>query len=101
MIVPISHVVILSLLLFGIGVVGIFTRRDAISVFLSVEILLNAANVAFIGFARYLGDETGQVAAFLVITVAAAEAAIGLAIVIRLQVEQGKLSLKGIRSLRE
>ena len=101
MIVPLSHVVLLSLLLFGIGLVGIFTRRDAITVFLSVEILLNAANVAFIGFAQARGDEFGQVAAFFVIVVAAAEAAVGLAIVIRLSGSHGTLNLKEIRELKE
>lgn len=100
MIVPLSHVILLSFVLFGIGVVGIFTRRDAISIFLSVEILLNAANVAFIGFARAAGDEFGHVAAFVVIAVAAAEAAVGLAIVIRLSASHGTLRLKEIRELR-
>mgnify|MGYP001495015272 CR=1 FL=1 len=101
MIIPLSHVVIFSLALFGIGLVGIFTRRDAITVLLSVEILLNAANVAFIGFAQSRGDEFGHVAAFLVIVVAAAEAAVGLSIVIRLSGAHGTLNLKEIRELRE
>lgn len=100
MIVPLSHVIILALALFGIGLVGIFTRRDAISIFLSVEVMLNAANVAFIGFSQTMGDEFGHVAAFVVIAVAAAEAAIGLAIVIRLEASQGTLSLRKIKALR-
>jgi NADH-quinone oxidoreductase subunit K len=100
MIVPLSHVVALALLLFGMGLVGIFTRKDAVSIFLSVEILLNAANVAFVGFARARGDEAGHVAAFIVIAVAAAEAAIGLAIVIRLKSSMGTISLKRIRGLK-
>jgi NADH-quinone oxidoreductase subunit K len=100
MIVPLSHVIILSLTLFLIGIVGIFTRRDAISVFLAVEIILNAANVAFIGFAQANGDSFGHVAAFLVIAVAAAEAAIGLAIVIRVHASNRTLSLREMKGLR-
>ncbi len=100
MIVPASHVMILSLALFGIGLVGLFTRKDAITVFLSVEILLNAANVAFVGFSALLGDPLGHVAAILVIAVAAAEAAVGLAIVIRLSAVQGTLNLKDLKGLR-
>lgn len=100
MIVPLSHVLAVSLILFAIGVVGIFLRRDAITVFLCVEIILNAANVAFIGFARFLGDEAGHVAAFVVIAIAAAEAAIGLSIVIRLSQKWETLDLDRIRELR-
>lgn len=100
MIVPLSHVLVLALTLFGIGLVGVFARRDAVSIFLSVEILLNAANVAFIGIAQGRGDEAGQLAAFVVIAIAAAEAAVGLAIVIRLKAKHGTLSLKEIRGLR-
>ncbi len=91
----------MSFILFAIGLVGIFIRRDAITVFLSVEILLNAANVAFIGFARFRGDEFGQVAAFIVIAVAAAEAAVGLALVMRLSGQTENLELGGMRELKE
>ena len=100
MIVPLSHVLVLSFLLFAIGIAGVFTRRDAITVFLSVELLLNAANVAFIGFAAARGDELGQVAAFVVIAVAAAEAAVGLSILIALSRHQPDLDLDSIRELR-
>jgi NADH-quinone oxidoreductase subunit K len=99
-IVPLSHVVVLALTLFGIGLVGLFSRRDAVSIFLSVEILLNAANVAFIGFAAATGDGLGHVAAFVVIALAAAEAAAGLAIVLRLKARQGTLNLREIRRLK-
>jgi len=100
MVVPLSHVLAVSFILFMIGTIGILTRRDAITIFLSVEILLNAANVAFIGFARALGDEFGHVAAFLIIAIAAAEAAIGLAIVIRLSKVHETLRLDEMRELR-
>jgi NADH-quinone oxidoreductase subunit K len=100
MMVPLSHVLIFALALFGIGLVGIFSRRDAVSVFLSVEILLNAGNVAFLGFSQQMGDELGHVVAFVVIAVAAAEAAVGLAIVLRLNARQGTLVLREIRRLK-
>lgn len=100
MIVPLSHVLAVSLILFAIGLVGIFLRRDAITIFLCVEIILNAANVAFIGFARFFGDEMGHVAAFVVIAIAAAEAAIGLSIVIRLSQKWETLSLDEMRELK-
>jgi NADH-quinone oxidoreductase subunit K len=99
-IVPLSHVLVVSFLLFSIGLAGIFTRRDAITVFLSVELLLNAANVAFIGFAAARGDEFGQVAAFVVIAVAAAEAAVGLSIVIALGRHHEELDLENARELK-
>ncbi len=100
MIVPLSHVLLLSAILLVIGLVGFLIRRDAITVFLSVEIILNAANVAFIGFSRFLGDELGQVVAFVVIAAAAAEAAIGLALVVRLENEKRTLELDDLKDLK-
>ncbi|OGP33927.1 MAG: NADH-quinone oxidoreductase subunit K [Deltaproteobacteria bacterium GWC2_65_14] len=73
---------ILSAILFGIGVAGVVTRKNALIVLMSVEIMLNGVNVAFIATGSYLGDVTGSVFAFMVMTVAAAEAAVGLAILI-------------------
>ncbi len=100
MIVPLSHVLAVSFLLFGIGVAGLFTRRDAITVFLSIEILLNAANVAFIGFAASLADEFGHVAALIVIAVAAAEAAVGLSIVIQVSKKEESLDISALKDLK-
>ena len=73
---------ILSAILFGIGVAGVVTRKNALIVLMSVEIMLNGVNVAFIATGSYLGDVTGSIFAFMVMTVAAAEAAVGLAILI-------------------
>ncbi len=73
---------LLSAILFGIGAAGVVARRNALIILMSVEIMLNAVNVAFIAVGSYLGDVTGSVFAFLVMTVAAAEAAVGLAILI-------------------
>ncbi len=79
-----SHYLVLSLVLFSLGVVGIVVRRNFITVLMCVELILNAANINFIAFARQLGDLTGQVFAVFVITIAAAEAAIGLGIIVAL-----------------
>ncbi len=79
---PTGYYVALSGLLFAIGMIGVLTRRTAIMVFLSVELMLNAANLALVAFARSWGDLTGQTAVFIVMTLAAAEVAIGLAIIV-------------------
>jgi NADH-quinone oxidoreductase subunit K len=71
-------------MMFIIGAVGVVTRRNAIIVFMSIELMLNSVNLAFVAFSAFLGDATGQVFVFFVMTVAAAEAAVGLAIVIAL-----------------
>jgi NADH-quinone oxidoreductase subunit K len=70
--------------MFIIGAVGVVTRRNAIIVFMSIELMLNSVNLTFVAFSAFLGDATGQVFVFFVMTVAAAEAAVGLAIVISL-----------------
>jgi NADH-quinone oxidoreductase subunit K len=72
----------LSAILFVIGAMGVLLRRNAIIVFMSVELMLNAANLLFVAFAHYLGDLDGQVLVFFVITVAAAEVAVGLALLV-------------------
>ena len=79
-----THYLVLSLILFGLGVIGMVVRRNFITVLMALELLLNAANINFIAFSRQLGDLTGQVFAVFVITIAAAEAAIGLGIIIAL-----------------
>lgn len=79
-----SHYVILSLVLFALGIVGLTVRRNFITVLMCIELILNAANINFIAYSRQLGDLTGQVFAVFVITIAAAEAAIGLGIIVAL-----------------
>jgi NADH-quinone oxidoreductase subunit K len=80
--VPIEWYVALSVILFTIGAMGVLLRRNAIIIFMSVELMLNSANLLFVAFARYLGDIDGQVLVFFVITVAAAEVAVGLALIV-------------------
>ncbi|MFO7693623.1 MAG: NADH-quinone oxidoreductase subunit NuoK [Vicinamibacterales bacterium] len=82
--VPLGHYLILSGLLFATGTMGVFLRRNVITVLLSIEVMLNAVNLAFIAFGRTQGSVDGQVIMFFVVTVAAAEAAVGLALVIAL-----------------
>ena len=78
------HFLVLSAVLFCIGTAGVFLRRNLITILLSIEIMLNAVNLSFVAFGRALGTADGPVIVFFVITVAAAEAAVGLAIVIAL-----------------
>ncbi len=80
--VPIEYFVVLSVVLFVMGVLGVLVRRNAIMIFMSVELMLNAANLALAAFARQWGDLGGQITVFFVITVAAAEVAIGLALIV-------------------
>jgi NADH-quinone oxidoreductase subunit K len=82
--VPLQLYLILSAIMFIVGAVGVVTRRNAIIVFMSIELMLNSVNLTFVAFSAFLGDATGQVFVFFVMTVAAAEAAVGLAIVIAL-----------------
>lgn len=82
--IELNNFLILSTVLFSIGVVGVLVRRNAIIIFMSIELMLNAINISFVAFSSFLGDINGQIFVFMVLTVAAAEAAIGLAIVISL-----------------
>ena len=80
--ITVTHYVALSAILFVIGVVGVLIRRNAILIFMSVELMLNAANMAFVAFARHFDRLDGQIISFFVMTVAAAEVAVGLALIV-------------------
>ncbi len=80
--VSLSSYLILSAVLFSIGVAGFLLRRNAIVIFMSIELMLNAANLAFIAFSRFLNSMDGQIIVIFVMSVAAAEAAVGLAIIL-------------------
>jgi len=82
--VPESHVLVFSMALFLIGVVGVLTRRNAIIILMSIELMLNAANINFIAFSRAMGNLGGQVFSIFVIVTAAGEVAVGLAIILSL-----------------
>jgi NADH-quinone oxidoreductase subunit K len=82
--VPLAWPLALSAIVFLIGLVGVLVRRNAIIIFMSIELMLNAANLAFVAFARHLNSLDGQIFVFFVMTVAAAEVAVGLAIIVNL-----------------
>ena len=97
---PLSHYLIVSAALFAIGAAGVFLRRNLITILLSVEIMLNAVNLAFVAFGRQFGSVDGQIIVFFVMTVAAAEAAVGLAIVIGLYRHRESLNPDAFASLK-
>ena len=98
--VPIDHYLVLASILFMIGVIGVLTRRNALVILMSVELMLNAANLTFLAFSRLHGDQQGHVMVFFVIAVAAAEAAVGLAIVLSIFRHKRSVNVDDIRALR-
>lgn len=102
MISPVStqHYLILAALLFCIGMMGVLVRRNALIVFMCIELMLNAANLTFVAFARDRADSTGHLSAFFIIAVAAAEAAIGLAIVIAVFRSRGTVNVSEFKAMR-
>ncbi|HZQ94740.1 MAG TPA: NADH-quinone oxidoreductase subunit NuoK [Candidatus Sulfotelmatobacter sp.] len=98
--IPLSHYLALSAILFVLGVVGFVFRRNVITIFMCIELMLNAVNLAFIAFSRYLGNLEGQMFVFFVIVVAAAEAAVGLAIIIALYRTRETLSIDELDSMK-
>ncbi len=98
--VPATYFIALSVILFVIGAVGFLVRRNLIVMFMSIELMLNAANLAFVTFARQQLNLDGQVIVFFVMTVAAAEVAVGLAIIIALFRHRETLNADEVRMLR-
>ncbi len=88
------------MILFGLGAAGFVVRRNIITIFMCIELMLNAVNLAFIAFSRYLGNLDGQIFVFFVIVVAAAEAAVGLAIIIAVQRNRDTLTIDEIDSMK-
>jgi NADH-quinone oxidoreductase subunit K len=99
--VPITYYLWLAAVLFTIGLSGVLLKRNALIVMMSVELMLNAANLTFLAFARQTGNIQGHAVAFFVIAVAAAEAAVGLAIVIAIYRTRGAVNVDEVRALRE
>jgi NADH-quinone oxidoreductase subunit K len=98
--VPLSYYLILSAVVFAIGVVGVLIRRNLLVVLMSIELMLNAVNLTFIAFSRFLGSMDGQVVVFFVMAVAAAEAVIGLAIIISVYRHRQTLDPQEMQLLR-
>ena len=98
---PVSWFLYLAAVLFTIGLAGVLMKRNALIVMMSVELMLNAANLTFLAFARQNGTVSGHAIAFFVIAVAAAEAAVGLAIVIAIFRSRGAVNVDEVRAIRE
>jgi len=98
--VPLSWYLVLSAVLFALGVTGFLFRRNIITVFMSIELMLNAVNLTFIAFASRLGQVDGQVFAFFVMVVAAAEAAVGLAIILVIFRNRATLQIDELDSMK-
>ncbi len=95
-----SHYLIVSAIIFSIGLVGVLRRRNLLMLFFATEIMLNAANIAFVATAYYYNDLTGQMFAFFIIAVAASEVAVGLGLLIVLYKKYGTLDLDDLASMR-
>ena len=90
----------LSAVLFSIGVIGVLVRRNAIIIFMSVELMLNSANLAFVAFARYLHQLDGQIIVFFVMVVAAAEVAVGLALIVAIFKTKKSINVDDISTMK-
>ena len=100
MIVALEHVIILSIIIFSIGIMGVLFRKNVIIIFMSIELMLNAVNLSLVGFSRYYNSVDGQVFVFLVMTLAAAEVAVGLAIIVSLFRNKQTINIDEINILR-
>ncbi len=100
MTVPLSYYVILSAIVFITGVVGVLVRRNIIIILLSIELMLNATNINFVAFSHYLQNVAGQVFVFFALTVAAAEVAVGLAIIIALHRSKSTINVDEFQLLK-
>jgi NADH-quinone oxidoreductase subunit K len=97
---PIAYFLVVSAMLFSIGTVGVLVRRNALIIFMSVELQLNAVNLALVAFARMHGNLDGQVLAFFSMVVAAAEVVVGLAIIVNVYRRRGSASVDDVSMLR-
>lgn len=95
-----QHYLVVSAVLFTLGLAGVIIRRNALVIFMSLELMLNAANLALVAFSRYNGNLHGQVLVFFIITVAAAEVAVGLAIIVALFRRRKTVNVDELTSMR-
>jgi NADH-quinone oxidoreductase subunit K len=98
--IPVSWYLLLAALLFAIGTAGALTRRNGITIFLSIELMLNSVNLTLVAYSRLLGNRTGQLVVFFVLAVAAAEAAVGLALFIAVYRQRRTIDLNRINLMR-
>lgn len=98
--IPVSYYLALSAVLFVLGILGVLLRRNALVVFMSLELMFNASNLAFVTFARMFGGVTGQIVVFFVMTVAAAEVAIGLALIVAIFRQRRSIDLDELNTMK-
>jgi len=98
--IPINHYILLSTMLFCIGVIGVLFRRNAIIIFMCIELMLNAVNLLLVAFSAYHGDPAGQVFVFFIMAVAAAEVAVGLAILMMIYRNTGTTDINFLSRLK-
>ncbi len=98
--VPLNNYIVLSIMLFSIGVMGMLLRRNAIIAFMSIELMLNAVNLLMVAFSAFKGDSSGQVFVFFIMVVAAAEVAIGLAILAMVHRNSGSVDINHLNKLK-
>jgi len=98
--VPVNYYIVLSAILFTIGVLGVLTHRNALIIFMSVELMLNAANLAFVAFGSAIQSFSGQIFVFFVIAVAAAEVAVGLALIVEIFKSKRSIDVDQISSMK-
>jgi NADH-quinone oxidoreductase subunit K len=98
--VPTQYYIILSVILFTLGAMGVLIRRNAIVIFMSIELMLNAANLAFVAFARQFQSLDGQIFVFFIMAVAAAEVAVGLALIVTIFHTKQSINVDDINSLK-
>ena len=96
----IQHYLVVSAALFSLGVLGVLTRRNAIIIFMSIELMLNSANLVFVAFARQFGELDGQLFVFFIMTVAAAEVAVGLALIVTIFRTKQSINVDEINQLK-
>jgi len=99
-VVPVSYYLVLSAILFGLGIVGFVFKRNVITVFMAIELMLNAVNLAFVAFSQAMGKLDGQVFVLFVIVVAATEAAVGLGIIILIMRQRQSLNVERVDLLK-
>jgi NADH-quinone oxidoreductase subunit K len=98
--VPVNYYITLSAVLFSIGALGVLIRRNPLVIFMSIELMLNAANLAFVTFARMYGSLNGQIFVFFIMAVAAAEVAVGLALIVQIFKTKHSINVDEMSSLK-
>jgi NADH-quinone oxidoreductase subunit K len=98
--IPLTYYLVVSAILFTMGALGVLIRRNALIIFMSIELMLNSANLAFVAFAREYGVYTGQIFVFFVMTVAAAEVAVGLALIVSIFRTKHSIDVDQMSSLK-